>query len=358
VTSGFLLVGINELTANTKAFIHFTPNLLLNETPRLFPADNLAIQLNSETLENHDIQNVVTDLRSAGYSLVLEDFSSNTINESIRGLIDIIRVDYNKLSSSEIKKTISDFRDSGIKTLVYNVETWDNFKNAFKFGFDYFQGNFISKPFILAGRDVPGLKINYLQILEQLSEPEINFNKLDEIIKKDVSLSYKLLRMINSSAFGFRNEITSIKQALAILGTLEVKKWCSLVALSDLGKDRPDELVKTSLLRAKFCELIAEKTNKQSESADIFLMGLFSLINAFIPKPLNEILEGIPISKDIKSALLEKTGPFSKIYKLILHYEKGDWLEVLTISNLLNIDDTTLPKLYYESIEWVNQIMQ
>ena len=195
------------------------------------------------------------------------------------------------------------FQPRGIKLLAEKVETKEEFDQAAEMGYTCFQGYFFSKPVIISGKDIPGFKLTYLQMLQEINSPEMDFRKIEDLIKREVSVSYKLLRYINSAFFGLRRKVESIRQALALLGERNIKKWISLIALSSMGEDKPMELAASSLIRAQFCESLAPKMGMRDREHDLFLMGLFSMIDAIIDRPMAEILDELSISEDIKVAL-------------------------------------------------------
>jgi len=184
----------------------------------------------------------------------------------------------------------------------------------------------------------------------------VNFNQLGKIIQRDVSISYKLLRFINSAAFGIPNEVHSIRHALNLLGVNEFKKWISLVLLSQIGSDKPNELMINSLIRAKFCELTAENIGQKAKESHFFLMGLFSLIDAFLDHPKAEILRELPIPGEVKAAILEEEqqGKLGLVLRLVIHYEQSKWDTVAQVAAQLNIPENDILSHYLTSIKWAN----
>jgi c-di-GMP-related signal transduction protein len=175
---------------------------------------------------------------------------------------------------------------------------------------------------------------------------------------KDVSLSYKLLKLVNSSAFGFRSRIDSVKHALVILGMTEMRKWISLIALRGISEGKPDELVRLSLIRARFAESLSILVGWKNKSDDAFLMELFSLLDVLMNRSLEEILKGVPVSIEVSQALLHKEGLFGFLHQLILAYESGSWDEVTRISTILDIRQTDIADAYFTAITWCNVIME
>lgn len=358
IANSFLLIGMEPLTGGKRAFINFTGNLLKNELPALLPKESVAIEI----LENIDIDQSVVEacqrLKMLGYPLVLDDFVLDEKYIPLIKLADIIKIDF---LDCDIEQKMAAIRRSGtanVQLLAEKVETHEAFKQAYAMGYDYFQGYFFSEPVIMSGTDIPGYKLSYLRMLKEVNMPDLDFDRLEEIVKQDVSLSYKLLKYINSAAFGMKSRIKSIKHALVMLGTLEVKKWANLIILRGLGEDKPGEIMTGSIIRAKFGELLAGPLGMTSKSSDLFLMGMFSMIGAFISRPLVDILSELPISPEIKEALLGQEGLYQDIYQLILSYEKANWEGFLAYASKLGLEPAIVPDFYLQSLTWANQVMK
>ena len=175
--------------------------------------------------------------------------------------------------------------------------------------------------------------------------------QLDALIKQDLSLSYKLLRFINSAAFPIRITIRSIRQAMALLGEKEIVKWITLITLRNIGQSKPDELTVTAVSRGRFCESLAQLTDLKERSADFFLMGLFSLLDVFLNQPMDKVIKELPLDDEIKSALLGEENIFKDIYELVTLYEKGHWQEANLIAVKLGISEEELFSSYIKSLE-------
>jgi EAL and modified HD-GYP domain-containing signal transduction protein len=295
-------------------------------------------------------------LKQGGYKIALDDFIYRQEMEPLIQLADYIKIDFKQTVGKERKRMLDYFAGNGVQLVAEKVETHDEFHNAFDLGYPYFQGFFICEPEIVSSKDIPGFKLNYLRFLREVNKPELDLAKLEEIIKQDVSLSYKLLRYLNSAWFGWRNEVTSIKSALVKLGETPTKKWASMVAYSNIAEDKPSELLLTSLMRARFCELVGPEARMKGKELDLFLMGMFSLIDALMDRPMNQVLQELSVSDDVKSALLGDDSPLNKVYRLVLAYERGDWDDMLAHSSELGIERTRIPELYTEAVEWADQI--
>ncbi len=359
ITNSFLLIGLENLTRGKKAFISFTRNLLENDTAMLLPNDSIVVEILEDADPDDKMMAACRKLKNLGYLLALDDFRYDHRFLPLLELVDFVKVDFLNSSLYDRRSIINKINKSGrnrVKFLADRVETREEFTEAVELGYSYFQGYFFSKPHLVSTRDIPSFKLTYMQILQEINKEEVNFDKLEDLIKRDVSLSYKLLKFINSLAFGFRSEIRSIKQALVLLGQKEISKWLSLIALRNIGENKPDELIVAALCRAKFCELVAPRVGLKSRSPDLFLMGMFSLIDAFLDKPLPDILVELPLADDIKEALLGDTNRLGDVYGLVVAFEKGDWDELSRRAARLELDEKEVKEFYLDSLEMANQV--
>lgn len=352
ISNSFLSIGLDRITRGKKAFINFTKQLLDNETALLLPKELVAIEITEDIEPDQETLEKCRSLHEQGYSLILDDFDLSSRCMGLVDLVDIIKVDFQSSDAAERKKIIDHFRTSDKKLLAEKVESVQDYGDAMTGGFDYFQGYFFCEPAIVIGRDIPSTKMQNLRLLQEIYKQEMDFDQVEKLIKQDPSLSYKLLRFINSIAFPVRFPIRSIRQAIALLGQQEMIKWASLVALRNVGYDKPDELIVTAVSRAKFCEAMAGVTYLKDRSADLFLTGLFSLLDTFLDQPMDEILRELPLDQEIKTALLGEPGPFKSILDLVMLYERGSWDKAFAIASTeYGLDEVEVMSFYLESLE-------
>lgn len=353
----FQTFGISNLTNGKPAFINFTEKFIKDEVALLFGKGSLVVEILETIKPNKDIIKKCKELKDKGYTLALDDFVYKPGYEPLIELADIIKVDFMNSSEIEILQLVKKVKKSNITLLAEKVETRDIFEFAKLLGFKLFQGYFFSKPEVLTSSILSPLKVNCLLLMSKVNEDNIDFDVLADIISRDLSLTYYLLKLVNSSAFGFRTKINSVKHAIVILGEIEIRKWIMLVALNGMGKDKPDEIVRLSLIRAKFAELISSKTMLSHRADDLFLAGLFSLIDVILNRPLEEILNEIKLNNDIKEVLLDGTGELSSIYNLIISYEKGSWDDIKLQAELLDIDYKEIIDSYLDTLTWYNKVI-
>lgn len=357
ISNSLLTIGLDTLTNGKRGFINFTENLLKNETALLLPENKICIEILENVSPSEDTINACIKLKEMGYVLALDDFVLKPEYLPFIDLADIIKVDFKISGIEERRNIINAINSDKIKFLAEKVETQEEFYEAIDCGYSYFQGYFFSKPVMVSAQDVPPIKLNQIRMLKELNRPDIDFNEIENIIKMDVSLSYKLLRFINSANFGFKTEVHSIKHALVILGKEEILKWISLLALKNLSSDSPEELMINSVIRAKFAENIANSTELKDRASDAFLMGLFSNIDVLMHRPLSELLADIALPEDVKDALLGRHNKFRYIYNLIVAYERGNWNKSKCYAAIVSHNKSNIPELYINSLKWSSNFL-
>ncbi|SEJ18105.1 EAL and modified HD-GYP domain-containing signal transduction protein [Propionispira arboris] len=358
INNSFLLIGIDTLTYGKKAFINFTANSLKNNIPAMLPKEILGVEILETVIPDKEIIEACKKLKKNGYLLILDDFIFHPDYLPLIELADIIKVDFRITPPAERRNLMQRLDGYPIKFLAEKVETQEEFQSARHLGYSYFQGYFFCKPLVLFGKNLPGYKTNYLHILKEINQPEVDFAAIETIIKQDVSLSYNLLKLINAPIFGFRTTIRSLQQALALLGQKELIKWISLIALKSVANDKPGELILNSLIRAKFAEKLAQEKIWRNRVSDAFLMGMFSHIDVLLDRPMLQILGEIPLKDDIKQALLgQEHNDFSVLYQLIKTYEAGEWELYIQYVEELGIEENLVLQAYRESLIWAHDLL-
>ncbi len=358
ISNSLLLFGLEKLTRGHRAFINFTAKLLEDDVAALLPKNRVVVEVLEDVIPEDSLVKACQKIKDAGYILALDDFVYEEKYRPLLNMTDIIKVDFLQTKGKDRKSIMHKINRPNIAYLAEKVETREDFDEAVKMGYTFFQGFFFSKPEIIASGDIPAFKLSYMRLMQEINKPDIDFDQIELLIKSDLALSYRLLTFINSAAFGFKSEISSIKQALALLGQKEIIKWFSLVSLKNIGDDKPEELILTAICRARFCELLAPRLGLKNRAQDIFLMGLFSLVDAFLGQPLDALLKDLPLPQDVKEALTTHKGPMGDILKLVLAYEKGKVEETLTLTEKLNIEEKEVVDYYIEALELANQIFE
>lgn len=357
VIANSLLMGLQKLTAGKRAFIHFNRDLLLGDFTLSFPKELLGVEILDIREPEKQLIQVCKDLKKTGYLLVLDGviLGKKENRHAFVPLADIIKVDFLANPPGQrwaMVRKIKNENSPDVRLLAEKVETRNDYKEALKLGFHYFQGYFFQKPDLISRKEIPGHKINYLQLLKKIHQRHLDFPEIEEIIKRDASLTYKLLRFINSASYGFQVTVRSIGHALVLLGQRELRKWLTIIVMSGIGNDKPLELMTTAIVRARFCELIASEFKLQYQPWDFFLMGMFSLMDAFLDRPMEEILEELPLEDNVKDALLGKDPHSGDFLGMVEAFEKAQWEPVTQMAEKLSIPEDKLSSLYIDAVDW------
>jgi c-di-GMP-related signal transduction protein len=355
IANSTLLFGLEKLVGEGKGFINFTRKTLLSDYASVLPKRQTVIEILENVEPDDEVLDACERLKKQGYVLALDDFVYGTQYDSLLKLADIVKVDFFISDVQERKRMADAFIPLGVKMLAEKVETQEEYTQALEMGYHYFQGYFFSKPVILSKKDIPGIKINQLRMLQMINEDEMDFHGLSDLIQNEMSVAYKLLKLVNSAAFGLRNRVEDIKQSLNILGEKGIRKWASILLMAGLGEDKPKELVVTSLVRAKFCELLSVLPKWENQGPALFLVGLFSLLDAIVGRPLPELLGELPLKDEISDAIMGR-GELSTALELMIALEKGNWKEVTRLADLMGIETSVLQDNYFEAAQWPSQL--
>lgn len=351
IRNSFSVIGFDKVTGGKRAFINFDEELIKLGLIEAFPKDCIAIEVLETVHPDNKVVECCKRLKEKGYIIALDDFQYNEEFDELMNYVDIIKVDFLLTKGKERKEIMYKIRNKNVKFLAEKVETEEDYKEAVRYGYSYFQGYFFCKPVIISGKDISGYKLTYINLINELNKSDVNIKNVENLIKNDVSLSYKLLKSVNSAYYGFKREITSIGDAIIIIGIEELKKWIFIITLQNMGEGSVDELVKVSLLRASFGELLSRKIQYKISSFDAFLAGMFSLIDALMNMPIEKILSELPVSKDVKEALLEKDNMISELLELIIKYENGEWEEVSELAHKFGLDEDFVSGCYLEAVQ-------
>lgn len=358
IAASFVVIGLTKLTGGKKAFINFTEDLLQEEFATILPKEDLIIEVLENIEPTKEIVAACHNLVNMGYKIALDDFEYRKEFDELIRISSIIKVDFLNSSREACKKIVDKYRGRGIVFLAEKIETQKDFDEALKMGYSLFQGYHFCKPVILSAKKIDPLKLNALQLIKMANKEDPNFKEIAKIIESDVALSFNLLKLVNSVAFSRGTIIKSILQAISLLGEREIRKWITLVAVNKISNNKPKELLNLSLVRAKFCELLSEKLLLNTYKTELFLLGLFSLMDAMVDLTKSDIFSDMHISEYLKLALIDQKGPFADCYNIMVYYEKTDWEKVIEIADKYNILEADIATAYYEAVKWANELSE
>lgn len=349
-------VGFPVLTQGKKGFFNVTRRMLAEDLAALLPPSQSVIEI-LHTLEPDDaVVARCRELKKRGYLVAVDAYTARRGMAPLLALADIVKIDFRATDDADQASCAQRYGKPNVKLLADKVESHAELDRARKMGYTLFQGTFFCKPQEVARKEVPAFKLNYLRILQRVNRPQIEFNELDELIRQDLALSLKLLRYVNSAMFGLPQRVDSIRQALAMVGITVIRRWVSLLALAAMSEDKPQELIVTSLIRARFCELIGALAGMAHADFDLFMVGLLSSVDAILDRPMAELLAELPLSAEVKAALSGKPDGYGRVLGLALAYERAAWERMGPAAGSLSIDMMRLPACYKESVAWVGQI--
>ncbi|MBZ5637754.1 MAG: HDOD domain-containing protein [Acidobacteriia bacterium] len=346
------LLGLETITGGKKAFVNVTREVLMKEHAALLPPAHTVVELLETVAPEPDVLAACGRLKSEGYLLALDDFVDRPEYEALVALADFVKVDVLATGGDERAAIVRRMAPRGIRMLAEKVETREMFEEAVRAGYSHFQGYFFARPAILATKDIPGYKLHLFGILQEVNRVDLDFPRIERILKQDAGLCYKFLRYINSAWFGWRQRIGSIKRALVLLGESEVRRWVTVIVLTGMAEDKPHELLVHAATRARFCELLAPLAGLARRSEELFLVGMLSLIDAVLDRPLRSLLKDLPISADSIAALLGEPSPIGAVFSCALAYERGDWEEFAVRAEAAGIPELRCPDLYLEALRW------
>lgn len=349
-----LLVGLDVLCDGRRAFLNCTRDTLVSGLVALLPSHSTVVEVLETVPVDKEVVTACQRLKEAGYLIALDDYVSNDPREPLAEMADILKVDL-KLTTLEQRATL--IKKHGpwrCRMLAEKVENHEEFVAAKDQGFIYFQGYFLRRPEMMTTHDVPANALSYVRMLQAVSRPDLDVPEIEKLIKTEASICYRLLRYMNSARFGFKNEIHSVRHALAILGDREVRRWVRLIAAVGAGQEKSSDLVLCALVRARFGELLSPLA-KHGES-DLFLLGLLSMLDVMLEMPMSDILEKIPLDSETKAVLRGEASLLRPIYQLILAHESGEWDAAINICQSLRLDPDIVANNYWQAQQWAREV--
>ncbi|MFC0118511.1 EAL and HDOD domain-containing protein [Pseudoalteromonas xiamenensis] len=350
--------GLEDLTDGKPAYINFTLETLLKGYPTMLGREQLVVEILETVQPGKRLLAAVQELKEKGYTIALDDYQHQKVWRHFYPFVDQIKIDFLNTTLDtikEIKDAIEEFPH--ISLVAEKIETYDAYKQAMDLGFTLFQGFFFAKPEMVQSKALPPSEMALAELLYETSTVDMDLKRVTQVFERDVNLSYKLLRYANSAAFKRRAEISTIKQALVVLGNAELKKFLSLLFAAQVSSEKPIELIKLSLTRARFCELLAEKHGKLKDTGTAFLTGMMSLMDAILDESMDSVMNKLPLSIDIKDALLRRDGQLAAYLTLVIDYEQAHWEKANKGASQMGLSQDDLPAFFQEALHWSQEQM-
>lgn len=356
----FLTQNSPKVLKGTLNFMTFTTMLLMKKTPRLFDKSELVIQIDDAVIIHPLSMHLVRQYAKEGYRVAVNEFQFAPRYLALLDDIHFIKINMKNAGEISVHNTIEIARSMNKKCIITHVDTEELYNKAVALGPDGLEGSYVAERLTTKAHSSAYIQSNFFRLMVAVTRDEPNVEEIEQMIAADASLSYGLLKMVNSAYFALRHRATTIRQAVMTLGLGQLKQWIYLLSMS--GADNEDdtgseEFLKLSFMRANFCsELMNHASNMPISKSEAYLMGMFSTLNYLIAAPLEELLSEVPVSDEIKAALLRHEGRCGKLYELVLSYEAADWDRITELAGELGIQENMLTSIYFICMENVNSL--
>ena len=355
LVSALMDIGLDHISDGKMVHINASTSFLLGGMIHVLPAGKVSIEVLETVPVTEEVIEACNTLKEKGYHIMLDDVVYAPDLKPLAELADVIKVEVPMVD--DLAEDVRILKEFNVKLLAEKVETYEEYKLCYDLGFDYFQGYFFCKPEVIRDKTMPDSKAIILRALQKVITTD-DVKDIQSIVKQDVSLSYRLLKYINSAAFALRKEVESIEQALVLLGLRNVQRWLLLLSLSTLGSDKPSELIRTALYRGYFLESLA-KALHEDEAGDDFLLGMFSILDALLDLPMDKAIENMVLPKRVHDALLSDRADMSFKLQLVRHLELGRWSEIIWDKDKFGkLDVRDVLNLHTTAMTWSDQHMR
>ncbi len=355
MTDAVLNVGLDTLTGGRPAFLNLTRSLLVSEAWTVLPPAAVVFELHRNVEIDDEVVTMCKRMYDAGYPLALCDFELDSDADALLRYAKFVKVDMVRTCRTDQRAIAEYLESSGIKLIAENVESGPAFEAACAAGYSLFQGHFFCQPKTCSAAPVPASRFAYVQLLSALNKPNLSLSELEDLIKRDVSLTYRVLRCINSAAFGLRREIHSIQEALVLLGFEPIRSWASVWCVAGLNTGGTYELVTTALVRARCCELLGTHLDEEG-AQEMFLVGLCSLLDAMLNRPIEEAIADLPLSTSARAAVLGTDRNTARcILDAAVAFENGLWDEAALAVHAAGLTPALLAEAYSGALRWARE---
>ncbi|MEP1869197.1 MAG: EAL domain-containing protein, partial [Paraglaciecola sp.] len=356
IAKRYQTLDLDDISCNKKSFINFQSETLLNGLPKSLDPENVVVELAANSHKPDSLIELCKHVKNLGYKIALDGYQLDSKSQDHLKFVDMVKINTHQGDYDKLANNVHQLIDKNVQLIADKVETQESFNIYKDIGFDYFQGYFFSRPESVSQGHLPTSKLTLVELMGASSSESFDIESINSVVEHDVGLSYMLLRFINNPMINKRYKITSLRHALNYMGEVEIKKFIALLALTNLSDDKPIELIHLSLVRAKFCDLVGIEKNIGNNPPTAFLVGLFSLIDALLDQDMKSLLDKLPLIDEVKDALCGSQNDLSLYLLLVKAFESGNWLKVIRISKILEIDQKLLHSLFNEAILWGNGV--
>jgi EAL and modified HD-GYP domain-containing signal transduction protein len=349
ISSAALEIGLDRLSGGQPVHINFPMELLVDVPDLPLPPNLVVIEVLEDVRAEPAVIEGIRKLRARGHRIALDDYSPQVSDPRLLEFADIVKLEITHPPADQLAKLVKELKPRGVQLIAENVETPEDFESCVALGFTGFQGYFLQHPQTFRAKRVPSSRLSTLRLVASLSNEQYSIDEVELLISQNVSMSYHVLRCINSSYYNLPRKIDSIRQAIVILGLDHLRQLCCLLCLQGFD-DRPPSLFVNAMTRARMCEQLGRLGGAQ-DTGPYFITGLFSLLNAMVGMPTQKIVEELPLSPAVSRALVAGEGDLGKALKCTRAYERAAWDHV-TYGNL---PPALIRAAYVDALFWAEQ---
>jgi len=348
-------LGLESLTQGSLAFINFTHDSLINGYPLLLDKEKIVVEILETATPGKKLLAACIDLKEKGYTIALDDYEHDPRWKHFFPYVDIVKLDYSLTSEQQFQEILTELSPfPHIKLLAEKIETYSEFQHALGLGCEYFQGYFFSRPEVIKTIAFNPSQVAVVNLMSEINKDDLDTKKITSIFEDEASLSFKLLRYVQSPIFKRDVSIESIKQAILVLGLDELKRFICLLFTAQFSVGKPQELTVMSLARGRFCELMVKSTLPRHSQSSAFLIGLLSLIDAMVDGNIHELMDKLPLPPEMKDAIINRQGESANFLKLCELFEKADWPNIELFCQQIAVEIEPSYRLFQEALTWAD----
>jgi EAL and modified HD-GYP domain-containing signal transduction protein len=355
LTGAMLDLRLDTLTDGRTPFINVTRSMLINGVATLLRPSLAVFELREDITVDGEVIEACRALCESGYRLALDDFEPGSPAEALLPFVSHVKVDTLVMARGDVARLVRRLAASGVTVVAEKVETCEVFEWARDAGCGLFQGHYFRRPEMRSGGVVPAGHVTHLRLLAALNSPMLTMERLEELVKQDAALSLRVLQCINSAAFPIRREVRSIGDALVLLGVGPIRKWASVWCMTKLNGSASAELTTIALLRARACELLGEELS-EAVPGELFLVGLCSLLDVILGRPMAEALTELPLSEPARAALLGHDNALRSVLDSVIAYEDGGWEDAVASAETIGAPEPELQQAYTGALIWAHEL--
>jgi EAL and modified HD-GYP domain-containing signal transduction protein len=349
IANAALEIGLDRLAGGLPVHINYPRELLVSDHLLPLQPDRVIIEVLEDVPADREVLAGITALRARGHRIALDDYSARQSDRALLDVSDIVKVALSRDDASELPRTVRELKARGLQLIAEEVETVEQFEQCIELGFDGFQGNFLQHPQTFGAQRVPSSRLATLRLLTELSKADTSVQEVEQLVSQDMSMSFRVLRCINSSFYNLPRKVDSIRQAIVILGLDPLRQLCALVALQGFD-DRPPSLLVVAMARARMCEQLGRLAGA-NDTGPYFISGLFSMLNVLTGVPIKQIVDELPLAPAVVGALVAEEGDLGASLHCVRAYERGRWTDVA----FRNLPQSVIRAAHVDAVFWAEE---